>query len=243
MGYNNLLIASQKKRSSNSEPRLQMSGSENQGPLVKNVRYLQLIRSIFMNPKEGAEACRTIALAAIGPQSGTSTIAASLGTEMTGYLGESAVIANSTDLRGVRDADPDAMIRNCRESQFPNLWQLKRATKQLPPDVNKKALSRSPGRIWVDPFSPDDLEITLRALNKSFGYVLVDCPSLSVSPEALILAPMVDGILLVIEADKTTKRQILRARKSIEMSGGKILGFVLNKRKYPIPDRIYSWLF
>ena len=49
-----------------------------------------------------------------------------------------------------------------------------------------------------------------------------------------------DGVVLVLEAEKTRWQVADKARESIENHGGKVLGVVLNKRRYYIPDFIYS---
>jgi Mrp family chromosome partitioning ATPase len=49
----------------------------------------------------------------------------------------------------------------------------------------------------------------------------------------------VDGVLLVVEANRTQKSQVAYLEQTIEGAGGKVLGHLLNKRTYPIP----AWLF
>ena len=55
----------------------------------------------------------------------------------------------------------------------------------------------------------------------------------------MVLAPLVDGIVLVVEANRTQKEQFLYAERAIEYAGGRILGHVLNKRTYVIPDWLH----
>jgi Mrp family chromosome partitioning ATPase len=64
----------------------------------------------------------------------------------------------------------------------------------------------------------------------------VDCPSLKEAQDAILLAPLVDGIVLVVEADRTHREQLLYVERSIELANGKIMGHVLNKRSYVVPD-------
>jgi Mrp family chromosome partitioning ATPase len=52
----------------------------------------------------------------------------------------------------------------------------------------------------------------------------------------------VDGVLLVLEAGKTRRHVAIRAKKELEEAGGKLLGVVLNKRRYHIPERVYKRL-
>jgi hypothetical protein len=79
-------------------------------------------------------------------------------------------------------------------------------------------------------------------LCRSFTYIIVDCPSLATHGDALTLAPVVDGTVLVVESGRTTKDQLLRAERSIEFAGGKLIGSILNKRTYPVPEWLYSKL-
>jgi Mrp family chromosome partitioning ATPase len=85
-------------------------------------------------------------------------------------------------------------------------------------------------------------EDCIRALRQQFEYVLIDCPALRSGGDVLSVAPMVDGVILVVEADRTTKDQVLHAEHQIESAGGKISGHILNKRKYVVPKWIYQRL-
>jgi Mrp family chromosome partitioning ATPase len=76
----------------------------------------------------------------------------------------------------------------------------------------------------------------LDKFRRKYPYVLIDCPSLRETQDAVRLAPMADGVILVVEANRTQKDQLLYAEKTIETAKGKILGYVLNKRTYVIPD-------
>jgi Mrp family chromosome partitioning ATPase len=79
-------------------------------------------------------------------------------------------------------------------------------------------------------------------LRSHFDYVLIDCPSLKVSGDALGIAPLVDGVFLVVEANRTQAHQVLHAERQIHGAGGAIYGHILNKRKYFIPRWIYRWV-
>jgi len=49
-------------------------------------------------------------------------------------------------------------------------------------------------------------------------------------------------VVLVIESGKTRRQVALRAKKELEEAGGMLLGVILNKRKYYIPNWIYKRL-
>jgi Mrp family chromosome partitioning ATPase len=83
------------------------------------------------------------------------------------------------------------------------------------------------------------LAIYLEKLRREYRYILIDCPSLKEAEHAVILAPLVDGVVLVVEANRTQKDQFLYAERTIENAGGRILGHVLNKRTYVIPEWLH----
>ena len=57
--------------------------------------------------------------------------------------------------------------------------------------------------------------------------------------DAASLAAGMDGVILVVEAEKTRWEVAENARKSIKGGNRKVLGVPLNKREYHIP----SWLY
>lgn len=92
---------------------------------------------------------------------------------------------------------------------------------------------------WSWRSSQDYRAAYLAQLRERFPYLLIDCPSLKESTEVLGLAPLVDGVLIVVEANRTQKSQVAYLERTIERAGGNVLGHLLNKRTYPIP----AWLF
>jgi hypothetical protein len=42
-----------------------------------------------------------------------------------------------------------------------------------------------------------------------------------------------------VEADRTRKEQLLYAEKALESAKGKMLGHILNKRSYIVPDWLH----
>lgn len=81
-----------------------------------------------------------------------------------------------------------------------------------------------------------------RDLRTDFDLVLIDSAPLTVSPDCLAIASKVDGVVLVVEAEKTRWQTVKKMRDSISRVGGNVLGVVLNKRRYYIPKSIYKYL-
>jgi hypothetical protein len=72
--------------------------------------------------------------------------------------------------------------------------------------------------------------------------VLIDCPPLCSSAAVLSLAPYVDGVLLVVEDGERSKAEIDRAVNTIKAAQGRVVGIVLNKRRYVLPNWLYRLL-
>jgi succinoglycan biosynthesis transport protein ExoP len=94
--------------------------------------------------------------------------------------------------------------------------------------------------IWVLPSGPCPSNPTellasrgmmdlLRTVLQKFDQVIIDSPAVLPITDATILSSMVDGVVFVVENEKTSRGAVLRAFRMLTHSGGKILGVALNK--------------
>ena len=65
-------------------------------------------------------------------------------------------------------------------------------------------------------------------LLEHFDYVLFDSPPMGAVTDAAILAPQVDGVLLVVRAGTSTVHTVAGARKQLHSVSGRLLGAILN---------------
>ena len=79
-------------------------------------------------------------------------------------------------------------------------------------------------------------------LRKRADLVVVATPPVLVSPLAMAIAPTVDGVILVVEAEGTRVAVARAARDALAGSGANLLGVVLNKRRFPVPQTLYQVL-
>jgi non-specific protein-tyrosine kinase len=70
------------------------------------------------------------------------------------------------------------------------------------------------------------LLISLRALGED-TYIIIDSPPILSTAEPTVLSKMVDGVILVVTADRTSRESVQRAVKLIDRD--KIIGVVLNQ--------------
>jgi capsular exopolysaccharide synthesis family protein len=77
-------------------------------------------------------------------------------------------------------------------------------------------------------------------LRSRFQVILVDSSSVSEYSDFKTFTPLTNGVVLVIEADKTHWRVAQKGQRSIEEAGAPFLGYVLNKKRQYIPKFLLS---
>ena len=112
-----------------------------------------------------------------------------------------------------------------RKTEFKNLTVIPSGS-----DISKK----------LDVFETERLQDLIVSLKKDFDYVIVDGQSVSGSSDVSIISKYFDGIVFVVECEKTRWEVLQQSKEKIKGVGGKILGVVLNKRIYYIPQKVYG---
>jgi len=79
-------------------------------------------------------------------------------------------------------------------------------------------------------------------LRRRFDSIVLDLPATSVSRIGLVCAAQCDGVVVVLEAEKTRAPVVENLISSLSAVGANMLGTVFNKRQYYLPQRIYRWL-
>lgn len=75
-----------------------------------------------------------------------------------------------------------------------------------------------------------------------FDYVIIDGGRTLGQVEASLLAPSVDGAVLIVRANHTKREVLSKAESTLRLHGGRVLGSILNRRTFPIPDAVYRRL-
>ncbi len=88
-------------------------------------------------------------------------------------------------------------------------------------------------------FRSTEFNRLLLSASETFNLVILDTPPITQCAETRYLSGKVDGVILVLEAEKTRKHIAIEAKKNIEKAGGKVLGVILNNVKYRIPEWLY----
>ncbi len=79
-------------------------------------------------------------------------------------------------------------------------------------------------------------------LREQFELIVVDCPPVGDGGYSSLLPEAVDGVILVVQAEKTRPAVIAHAKDLVQQAGGQVLGAVLNRRTNYIPEFLYKLL-
>ncbi|MBF0457456.1 MAG: CpsD/CapB family tyrosine-protein kinase [Nitrospirae bacterium] len=87
---------------------------------------------------------------------------------------------------------------------------------------------------------PAVLKEKIDELKTRCDYLIFDSASIMGSADMAVLSTFFDGVILVIECEKTKWQVVDLAKGKLESAGANILGVVLNKRKFYIPRWLYG---
>ncbi|MGB9885401.1 MAG: CpsD/CapB family tyrosine-protein kinase [Moorellales bacterium] len=182
---------------------------------------------------------KSLLVTSSGPEEGKSTVTANLAVVLA--QAGSRVLVVDADLRKpvmhkafeldnrrgltnalVEDLDPAELIR---PTGLPGLFVL--TSGPIPPNPAELLGSARMQRL-------------LPALTSNYDLVLVDTPPVLAVTDAAVLAPLVDGAVLVARAGITRLDLLQEAKETLERTGVRLLGAVLNGLK-PDTDGYYYY--
>lgn len=79
-------------------------------------------------------------------------------------------------------------------------------------------------------------------LRDRFDLIVLDLPSAATSRAVLKLAPLCDGVVVVVEAEKSRAPVVESLVNDLRAVQAHVVGTVLNKRRFYLPERLYRWL-
>lgn len=88
------------------------------------------------------------------------------------------------------------------------------------------------------PAAPFAVDALLCACAERFDHVIVDLPPLGACQQALALLTALDGVVLVVEAERDSRERLAEARGFLERLSAPLAGAVLNKQRHALP----GWL-
>ncbi|MBN1825953.1 MAG: CpsD/CapB family tyrosine-protein kinase [Candidatus Eisenbacteria bacterium] len=91
-------------------------------------------------------------------------------------------------------------------------------------------------------FSVSRFSRFLEDAKERHSLILIDGPPMIPYAETAILGSVVDGVVLVVESDRTKREIVARAKDAFQEAHANLLGVVLNRRRYVIPKFLYRYL-
>ncbi|HEY1648168.1 MAG TPA: hypothetical protein VGF96_09320 [Terracidiphilus sp.] len=208
--------------------------TERDGPSYGSV-YDTLLYTVFQKPRELDSAGTVVALSSPNRGAGVSYAARALVRELTKSELASVAGVNVGFLRRLHEPTMEAIHKSFAKFQARTgggAWDTSPSKRPLALPERRGPWEGS----WQ--YRRDCIEL----LRFEFDHTIIDCPSLEESGDVLSVAPFVDGVILVVEANKTRREQPRQAEQVIAAAGGKLLGYILNKRAQEVPDWLYRKL-
>ncbi|MBI2481192.1 MAG: CpsD/CapB family tyrosine-protein kinase [Planctomycetia bacterium] len=91
-------------------------------------------------------------------------------------------------------------------------------------------------------FADERATALFESLRQGFELIVLDLPPAGEMDEALLASRRVDGVLLVLEAERIRRHFAQRVQRQLEQVNMRLLGVVLNKRKDHVPEWLYRRL-
>lgn len=105
------------------------------------------------------------------------------------------------------------------------------------------AILRGPENASLTLANPESIKLLLDNLREYFDLIVIDSAGLISDVFGTLLARQVDGSVLVVAAEHTRAPVAEQTRRTIESSGGRVIGAVLSKRRFHIPLWLYRLLY
>lgn len=201
---------------------------------------LRLVQRVFLVP--GPDAPRVVVFSAVDPGDGCTTVCARVAETLAGEVsqsGTSCII--DADLRG------GSLHRHFGKE---NTRGLAEAVTQSGP-IRDFMQPVNGGRLWImtagaggsnvhSLLTSEALATRIAELRSEFDNILIDSPAVNLYADAVALGKLADGMILVLQSNATRREAARRAKEIIEIGHVRLLGAVLNKRRFPVPAAIYG---
>jgi len=171
----------------------------------------------------------TLAITAVGAGAGASTVARELAYYVAGEGRSVLLCGDPADLDAVR------LVGGEMPTQTRPMVETSRQRLTLVDitDLNRRdsgSASKMAFREWLTENS------------RNFDLVIIDVPPLLDQQSWAGFMGFPDGVLMVVEAERSRSAVVRATSSVIAGADGHVLGLVLNKRRHYIPKSFYKWL-
>ncbi len=108
-------------------------------------------------------------------------------------------------------------------------------------DLKLLAAGEIGGGVLAD-VDPGKFKSFLDLVKTEFEFIFLDIPPLLHYAEGITLSKLCDGVILVVRAGQTRLEVVEEAKRSLKNAHVNVLGTILNRREFYIPERLYKLL-
>ena len=76
-------------------------------------------------------------------------------------------------------------------------------------------------------------------MENHYTHIVIDSPPITLVTDSVILGSMVDGVLLVVQGDRTSRELVRRSQRLLNEVGARIFGVILNNVNVKPEDYYY----
>ncbi|MBI2095946.1 MAG: lipopolysaccharide biosynthesis protein [Candidatus Omnitrophica bacterium] len=180
---------------------------------------------------------RSVLLAASSAGEGTSTVTANLGVYLSRHLGHKVLMIDSN----LRHPTLHRLFKVPNRMGFSDVLAGGSAAAATQPLAD--GMSLMPAGLYAgNPlmlFDPSKIREVLRNMDGAYDVILVDSANMKDFKDVEVLSESVDGVALVIEAGRARQHAVRALLAPFERKKVNILGVVLNRRVFHVPELIY----
>jgi capsular exopolysaccharide synthesis family protein len=192
---------------------------------------------LFLNTKENP--VKAVVVTSLGPQEGKTTILCNLGIVLA--QNNMKVLLVDADMRKPR---LHIIFKRKGTKSFSNFLSGQVEYKDIIQETEVKNLflvdNNQPPPNPAELLLSEKMKDFVSSVKEDFDFILFDSSPIGMITDATILARMLDGVAVVVEAEKTPKKAALRSDKLFKTSRVKILGAIINRTVISGSDSYYS---
>ena len=185
---------------------------------------------------------RTVLFVGSRSNEGTSTIARQLAKMVSHYMEKSVLLIDLDRSRPDLHVYPNIKPETVFQDTPAVADQIDQSFRR----VEESSLYVMP-LFWKTMITPKAIDYAKSAsfwnsFKDQFDLIIIDSPPATMFPDGPAIVSKVDGVILVVEAEKTRWQVALSVKERTLRNGGNILGIAFNKRRFYIPEFIYKYL-
>lgn len=173
---------------------------------------------------------------------GTSTVVREFARVSSMIIGKPVLLLDADK----RSGNPSLFRGNTPENGVEDEWEneekLEQAIAKIEDSNTSLSLISQNAYPYPKYFYSPKISVFWDKLKERFDLILIDSPPMSASPDGIAIARRVDGVVLVLEAEKTRGPVAENLKERIQKNGGNLLGIIFNKRRHYIPEFLYKRL-